>query len=86
MDISRRKFLRFAPASVGAFALGALVLPKAVPAKSWAGHWQDLAETILRCGQKAADPPLMYEPNIFPGGVSYTDFEKIGDQLFSRGA
>jgi hypothetical protein len=44
-----------------------------------------VTEAMLIAGQKAANPPLIYGPNTFSGGVSYTDFEKIGDQLFSRG-
>ena len=70
MNISRRKFLRFAPASVGAIALGAVVWPETEVENSirWVGHLDadynraldQMTETILIAGQKAADPPLMY--------------------------
>ena len=88
MKFTRRKFLRFAPASVGVFALGAVVLPKGAPAKN------KVTEEMLIAAQKATDPPLIVGlshlegemVNVFPSGISYTDFEKVGDQLFSRGA
>lgn len=60
MKISRRKLLRFAPASVAAVALGAVVLPKIAPARgipTMAAEWRAL--------EKLADPLLFGGP---PGG------------------
>ena len=87
MRITRRKFLRFVPVSVGAIALGVAVLTKMPPAKRkvtrafiWHkssfgyGHLESeyaMSETMLRAGQKAADPPLMY---VSKGKVKIREF------------
>lgn len=68
MAISRRKFLRLAPASVGAIALGAAAIsakPR-IPALTTASlpganTLKAMSETMLIAGQRAADPPLMTE-------------------------
>ena len=74
MRIARRKFLRLAPASVGAIALGAAVLPKIMPAK------RKVTEAMLLAGQKATDPPLTTDldgagVNLLPGKIVYIDGE-----------
>lgn len=68
MDISRRKFLRLAPASVGAFAVGMVVLPEHRDTADMIFRAfkkmllpNPTIETLLIAGQKAADPPLMDE-------------------------
>ena len=73
MEFTRRKFLRLAPASVGALALGVAVLPESRRpggyfyrnSISWLGPndseyndlWEQMNETILVAAQKVVDPP-----------------------------
>ena len=84
MRITRRKFLRFVPASVGVIALGLVVLPKDNTREQiWNAFYRAIlrlpdsntlyamSETMLRAGQKAADPPLMY---VSKGKVKIREF------------
>ena len=72
MAISRRNFLRFAPVSVGAVALGVVVLPRLVPPKPRVTNAMLVAaqkmtdppfktdmDRIITATQRAVDPPLM---------------------------
>ena len=65
MEFTRRKFLRLAPASVGAIALGvaAVSTKPRMPALTMASlpdanTLEAMGETMLSASQKAADPPL----------------------------
>ena len=75
MDISRRKFFRLGSASVGAIALGAVVLPESKAMNANAGldratmaTQQAMRETMPIAGQRAIDPPLLVSDLIFFDG------------------
>ena len=72
MSISRRKFLRLAPASVGAVVLGAATLPKVALAKRAAPSFVGLSH-------------LEGEPvHVFPAGITYLD--KAFIRAYEKGA
>lgn len=62
MKISRRAFFGLAPASVGAIALGAAVLPKAVSANhiDVESMLDQMIETTLIASERMAHPALVY--------------------------
>ena len=81
MNISRRRFFRLVPASVGAVLLGSVVLPK--EKRSFIFHqsaWGEatdieqsldqMIETTIASG-RMVEPPLAI--NVFPDGLTYID-------------
>ena len=54
MEFTRRKFLRLAPASVGAIALGAAVLPQLAPIEH-----RTPGSVLIAASQRAVDPPFL---------------------------
>ena len=89
MNVTRRKFLGAASvgiasaglASAGMASIGPASTKPHIPALT-GNH--ELDQIILAASERAVNPPLVV--NTYPGGVTCYDFEKVGDQLFSRGA
>ena len=66
MDISRRKLLRLAPASVAALALGVAALPKIAPARgipTMAAEVRALQKMTLTVAEQMAHPLLFGGPS-----------------------
>ena len=73
MKFTRRKFLRFLPASVGAVTVGTVVLGTASPAK------RKVTTEMLVAAQKATDPQ---SASISPAFVE--QYEQQVREVFSR--
>jgi len=79
MKLTRRKFLGAASAGIASAGLATAGIASAGPASAMSVE-ADL-NLMLIAAQKAANPPLVvpsaqiFEPNIFPGGLTYWDCE-----------
>ncbi len=79
MKITRRNFLRFVPVSVGALALGGVVLsarPLAKPALPDSDTLKRMQEIMLAANERAAEPPLM---ETFDFSTSQVYYIEVGD-------